>query len=120
RATLRKPYREYWQYHRGYALEQLGEADEARNAYAQAIRHDRALSSGSLGIGVFHAHMGRWPEAITAYRAHLDSNPASAELFARLGEAYEKCCSYEEAAAAFDAAIALPGLDGRWHSHIAF
>jgi tetratricopeptide (TPR) repeat protein len=74
---------------------------------AQALEKDPRLPSANLLLGQIALFRGRIPEAIVLTTKELAINPASANAFAQLGDAYVRQAQWDEAIAALQKSIWL-------------
>lgn len=115
-ACLLAPKNSDLHYSLGLNLRNVGKNDEAEVAFASAIKFDTSNQSKRFGIGALHARKGFWNEAIIDYRNEIAKNgnkhPA---IFYRLGMAYEKSYSWDEAIAYYSQAVNLDCTDYYWH-----
>lgn len=96
--------------------------EAAEQAYAEAIARDTKHHSATLGVGAFHASIGRWDDARDAFSASLESDPINAELHYRLGRANERCYQWSDAEANYRTALALNAdtAPAHWLKQLAF
>jgi tetratricopeptide (TPR) repeat protein len=104
--------------HLGYGevLARQGKAEAALDAYRRAIALDPSLPNVQVRIAALRAE--RQPtDAIPAYLDALRQQPGSADLHARLGDAYLKAKRFDDAVSALQRAIALdPELGRQLHA----
>ncbi|MGH7390977.1 MAG: tetratricopeptide repeat protein [Candidatus Rokuibacteriota bacterium] len=93
----------------GWIYLQLGHPDVAYRAFSRAVELDGTWAEAQLNAGVALAEMGRWEEALAAYRKTLNipglSTPHSA--YQNMGVAFYNLKRYGEAEEALRFAIGL-------------
>lgn len=115
-----RPQIQEWHYRLAYVLELLGHQDQAETEYLYAIEFDKTGEGKQFGPGVYHARRGLWQQAAAAYEATAASYPENAELFFRLGMAYDRCYQWQDAVNAFAKAIELKDSEAYWHYRLGF
>ncbi len=114
-----------WYYKLGYVSEFAGlddcvpDLETAKQAYDKAIAKDGHLKSKNFGIGVFHADKRRWMAAIQAFEQAKSSSPINAELYYRLGFAYDRSYQWQKAERYYQTASGL-SLKPEWLFRLAF
>lgn len=101
-----------WYYRLGFVNENQGHDNEpnlivSEKAYQQAIQHDKKLNSKTFGIGVFHTARRYWNHAITSFEQQKIKSPTNAELYYRLGFAYDRNYQWEQAELNYKIAVSL-------------
>ena len=87
-----------------------GQTDEAVEALRQAARLDSTLLPAHLTLGTVLDHMGHEREAVAVFETVLRLDPANHVVRARVAQIQVSHGLREEAASAFRAAAATPGL----------
>jgi tetratricopeptide (TPR) repeat protein len=97
-----------------HALENQGREDDAAFAWSQAAERDPDAPATVLGIGLQHARLGRWKEAVAGMEAVLRVDPSSADALDSLAWIRAACPdpSLREPAAAVTLAERLVALKG--------
>jgi len=72
----------------GRALLAMGEHEGAERALRNAVRLDSGNWKAQQGLGMLYDELGRYDEAIIAYRAALKVRPVEASILNNLGVAY--------------------------------
>lgn len=114
-----------WYYKLGYVSEFAGlddcvpDLETAKQAYDKAIAKDSHLKSKNFGIGVFHADKRRWIAAIQAFEQTKATNVINAELYYRLGFAYDRSYQWQKAASYYQTANGI-ALKPEWLFRLAF
>jgi Flp pilus assembly protein TadD len=93
----------------GVVLLQLGRPDLARAEFVRATENDRDYAEALLNLGISHAELGQWADAITAYeRAIKSPRLVSPDVaYHNLGLALFHLQRYGEAESALRFAISL-------------
>ncbi|MDB9372594.1 tetratricopeptide repeat protein [Nodularia sphaerocarpa] len=89
----------------GNVLFRQDKAEEAINAYREAIRFNSNHALAYNGIGLVYASQGRWEEAITAYQKALEINPKYADALANSAVALLQSNQQSEGIAALEKAL---------------
>ena len=90
---------------------QAGRPQEALHVLAALVKRSPSEFGAHYNLGFALQHLGRWDDAIAAYRASAALNPAFAEARVNLGNCLQQAGRLAEAEAAFREAAALnPGL----------
>jgi tetratricopeptide (TPR) repeat protein len=74
----------------GTTLYQLGETEEARDAFATAVALEPANVLAHFNLGCVHERLGNTSQAIEEFRAALERTPHMADAHLNLALAYEK------------------------------
>ncbi|RIH63381.1 tetratricopeptide repeat protein [Mariniphaga sediminis] len=99
----------------GYAFENLGMLEEAKNSYSAALR----LSSGEKDIflnrlGIFYYNQKKYEEAVAYYRQAIEKNP-KAVYFENLGNVFNDLGKMEQFEEAYLQAAQLEPWEGRYY-----
>ncbi len=114
-----------WYYKLGYVSEFVGldncdpNPELAKQAYDKAIKKDSHLKSKNFGIGVFHADKRRWVAAIQAFEQTKAEGIINAELYYRLGFAYDRNYQWQKAESYYQTANSI-ALKPEWLFRLAF
>ena len=101
-------------FNRGLILKDLGRAEEAAEAFAEALRHDAGHARAWFLLGVASADAGRRDAAAAAYRRALAIEPSLAEAAVNLGTLLQEGGDLAGAKAAYGDALRLkPDTFGR-------
>ena len=101
-------------FNRGLILKDLGRAEDAAAALAEALRHDAGVARAWFLLGVSSADAGRRDAAAAAYRRALAIEPSLAEAAVNLGTLLQEGGDLAGAKAAYGDALRLkPDTFGR-------
>ena len=101
-------------FNRGLILKDLGQAEEAAGAFAEAVRHDAGVARAWFLLGVSSADAGLSDAAAEAYRRALAIEPSLAEAAVNLGTLLQESRDLAGAKAAYGEALRLrPDTFGR-------
>ena len=101
-------------FNRGLIFKDLGRAEEAAEAFAEAVRHDAGVARAWFLLGVSSADAGRRDAAAAAYRRALAIEPTLAEAAVNLGTLLQESGDLAGAKAAYGEALRLrPDTFGR-------
>ncbi|GAX37909.1 tetratricopeptide repeat protein [Nodularia sp. NIES-3585] len=89
----------------GNVLFRQNQAEEAINAYQEAIRLNSNHALAYNGIGLVYASQSRWEEAITAYQKALEINPKYADALANSAVALLQTNQQNDGIAALEKAL---------------
>lgn len=99
----------------GHQLELSGNQIGASKALEIAVSRDSKLSAPEFGPGVFFQKRGMWPEAALHYQRSIVHQRVNADLWYRLGIAYDRSYDWAQAEESLFTAVALrPGV-ASWH-----
>ena len=88
-----------------HILKDLGQYDEAREAYEQVLAQNPALLECWFNLGRVYQELQNFAKAMDCYRRCLDINPQSVEALCDLGVAKMALEHWEEASACFTQAL---------------
>jgi len=91
----------------GIALQQIGQIDSARSAYARATKLNPKFSEAYNNVGTTWYQQQKYGKAIRAYQKSIAANPDLASAYSNMGCAYFSEKKYPQALAAFNRALAL-------------
>ncbi|MEA5513746.1 tetratricopeptide repeat protein [Nodularia sp. UHCC 0506] len=91
----------------GNVLFRQNKAEEAINAYREAIRFNSNHALAYNGIGLVYASQNRWEEAITAYQKALEINPNYGDALANSAVALLQNNQRSEGIASLEKALAV-------------
>jgi predicted O-linked N-acetylglucosamine transferase (SPINDLY family) len=94
-------------YNLGVALQQLGEARKAADAFEQAIELMPEFPEAHCNLGLAYVDMGMYEEGIAAYRRAVQLRPDFPEALANLSKPLVDLRRFDEAAEVLRQAIAL-------------
>ncbi len=101
-------------FNRGLILKDLGRAEDAAAAFAEALRHDADMARAWFLLGVSSADAGLRDAAVSAYRRALAIEPTLAEAAVNLGTLLQESGDLAGAKAAYGEALRLnPDTFGR-------
>jgi len=92
----------------GHAYLELGELQEARDSFEQALAYGVDFWEATLSLGILAKREGRREEALERFREVLDRNPgasATSEVHYHLGEVYVSLGQRQQALAHLDDSI---------------
>ena len=81
----------------GHGLSELGEHEQALQAYDRAILLDSRLADAYIGRGIAYAALGRLERAIEDYDDAIGLNPRNADAYLNRGDAYLELRNYQQA-----------------------
>jgi len=91
----------------GIALQQIGQVDAARSAYARATKLNPKFAEAYNNVGTTWYQEQKFGRALRAYQKSVAMNPYLASAYSNMGCAYFSEKKYPQALAAFNRAIAL-------------
>ncbi|MEP7363879.1 MAG: tetratricopeptide repeat protein [Acidobacteriota bacterium] len=119
-AMARKMFREAIDYYRavtpesalawnkaGIAYHQLGEMDQAKRAYARALKLDSKYAEAQNNLGTVYYAQHSFRRAVSQYNKALKLSPNSAGMWSNLGTAWFARRNYKKAAELYSKALAL-------------
>lgn len=96
-----------------------GRFEQAREAFADAVRLEPGHVDALNGLGVVHDRLGQYDEARKAYDAALHKDPAAAHVWANLGYSLILAGKSSEAAAPLQRAVSLDPANALAQQHLA-
>lgn len=86
---LQEPGRAEWWFLQGYALDRLGQYDDAIESYERALRISPEDEGTWLALGQTQSEQGQTERAIQTYKRALRVRPESAPTYLAMGDAYQ-------------------------------
>lgn len=109
-----------WLYRLGHLYERLQENDLAETCYKKSIQLSKDATVNRFGVGALHQARGLWKEAAQRYSQQLEETLTDAELYYRLGMAYDRCFDWEAAITHYKLAIGLDSTHNYWYYRLGF
>ena len=106
-------------YRLGYCLEKIGNKVLASECYTNAIKYDKNQDVKKYGIGVIHNRFGRKKLAALAFEEEAN-NKNDANLFYKIGMAYDRTYNWKKANKAYKRAIRLFKNNFDWQYRLGF
>lgn len=103
---------------RGYALQNLGQHEEALACYDQALKLNPSYAGACYNRGNVLQDMGRYDDAVVSYRQALTIRPAHVDTWINLGKACKLLERYEEARSCYQQAITLSPNNAIAHNNL--
>ena len=93
-----------------------GRRNDAHKIFKRLLEHDKYKAKARYYLGLVLYHMGKYKNAITFLRQHLEDQPDNAQVWTRIGMAFLQLSEVEKAREACNRALAVePGdLQARW------
>lgn len=95
----------------GGALAQIGDAQGAARAFAEARKRGEGGAAAAFNMGVVLSQKGRYAEAIDPLREAIADDPTLKDAYRALGAAYKKLKRYREAAQTYQQLVDRFGPD---------